>query len=343
MVTTAELTVSERIHQLAESVLAGQSISREDALWLTTVHEPHLMDLFAAANRIRHKFVGDNAHICSIVNAKSGSCSEDCGFCAQSAHFKTASPVYKMMPSEQIAKSAEVSAEAGSTKFGIVISGRELKQGQELDQICEAISKIRDEGKIIPDASLGIVKDPEVFRKLKDAGLRQYHHNLETARSHHRNIVTTHSYDEEFETVKLARDMGLKTCSGGIFGMGEDWAQRVEMAFDLKELDPETVPLNFLVPVEGTPLGHLKDLGAMDVLKITAIYRFILPRQHLALCGGREYHLGDLQGMMLLTGGNGFMLGNYLTTNGRSAADDMNYVQKLGWKVVQPEDEAACK
>ena len=298
MTATQTSSLLERLNSITEQVIQAKSISEEDALWLTTIDHPHLMDLFAAANRIRHHFVGNHAHICSIVNAKSGSCSEDCGFCSQSAHYETSSSDYGLMSAEQIAKAAEQASSTGSKKFGIVISGRELTQGEELDRLCEAIKKITDQGHIIPDASLGIVTDPEVFRRLKAAGLRQYHHNLETARSHHSNIVTTHDYDDEYKTVQLAGKMGLKTCSGGIFGLGETWAQRIEMAMDLKKLNPETVPLNFLVPVTGTPLGDNATLTAMDVLKICALYRFILPTQHLAICNHRPPMAGCLSSLV---------------------------------------------
>ncbi|MFC1587596.1 biotin synthase BioB [Planctomycetota bacterium] len=333
MTTLSVLSDTDRINLLASTVIATGDIEWDDAIWLSTVSDPYLMDLFAAANRIRYHFVGNTAHVCSIVNAKSGRCSEDCGFCAQSSHFRTSVETFELIAVDEMVAAAEAAAREGSKKFGIVISGREINPGPELDAICRAIEKIRDSGGIIPDASLGIVKDPEVFSQLKAAGLRHYHHNLETARSHHGQIVSTHSYDDEYDTVRLAGEMGLEMCSGGIFGMGESWSQRVEMAFDLKTLNVSSVPLNFLVPVKGTRLEDAAELSALDVLKICALYRFVLPRQNIALCGGREHHLGDWQGMMLLTGANGFMLGNYLTTTGRSVEDDLRLLEMLGWEI----------
>jgi biotin synthase len=198
-----------------------------------------------------------------------------------------------------------------------------------LDQICDAVRKIRARGQIAPDASLGVVSR-RVLEKLKDAGLQVYHHNLETARSFYPQICTTRDWQENFETITTARQVGLETCCGGILGMGESVEQRVELMFQVASVRPEHIPLNFLVPVKGTPLEHLQPMRPIDCLKSIAVFRLTNPHSDLFVAGGRVQHLRQLQPMLFLAGANGMMVGNYLTTPGRTKDDDLELVRDLG-------------
>jgi biotin synthase len=271
-------------------------------------------------------------HLCSIINAKSGRCSEDCAFCAQSAHHKTDAPVYGLVQEERMLESARAAEESGSACFGIITSGTTVR-GAELDSILAALRKIRKETSILPSCSLGII-DEETALKLKEAGMDTYHHNLETAESFFPNICTTHPYEDDVNTVRAVKKAGLKICSGGIFGLGESPAQRIEMAFKLKELDVDSVPINFLNPIEGTRLEGAANITAQECLKTIALYRFILPGKRITVCGGREKNLRDLQSWIFFAGANGTMIGNYLTTLGRNIDVDLKMFSDLGLTTV---------
>ncbi|MBJ6723862.1 biotin synthase BioB [Geomesophilobacter sediminis] len=323
------------IDAAVEKVLGGQSLSYEEAVRLTEVEGPQVFDLFRAASRVKEKFVGPKVHLCSIINAKSGRCAENCAFCAQSAHHTTDAPVYPLVDGAQILEQARQAEKQGSACFGIITSGTTVK-GQELERILEALRQIRKETTIHPSCSLGII-DEETARALKEAGMDTYHHNLETAESFFPSICTTHEYREDVETVRAVKRAGVKVCSGGIFGMGETPAQRVEMALTLKELDVDSVPMNFLNPIEGTRLEKAANLTPMECLKTIAIYRLILPDKRITICGGREKNLRDLQSWIFFAGANGTMIGNYLTTMGRSVEVDLKMFQDLGLETVMCE------
>lgn len=316
------------IAEAVEKVINGGNLTYEEAVRLTEITGPDLFDLFRGASRVKEKFVGTKVHLCSIINAKSGRCAENCAFCAQSAHHKTDAPVYPLVEENQMVESAKLAEKNGSACFGIITSGTTVK-GEELERILEALRKIRSETSIYPSCSLGII-DEATARALKEAGMDTYHHNLETAESFFPNICTTHEYREDVETVRAVKKAGAKVCSGGIFGMGETPAQRVEMAFTLQELDVDSVPLNFLNPIEGTRLEGAANLTPMECLKTIAIYRLILPGKRITVCGGREKNLRDLQSWIFFAGANGTMIGNYLTTLGRSVEVDLKMFEDLG-------------
>jgi biotin synthase len=316
-----------------ESIVNGGELSREDALKLTTVSGSGLFSLFAAASRIKEHYVGPNIYLCSIINAKSGRCPENCSFCAQSAHHKTDAPVFPLVDEEKMVACAIEAEKNGSSCYGIITSGTSINKGEELDRIVSAVRRIRKATSITPSCSLGIV-NYETAVALRDAGVETYHHNLETARSFFGNICTTHDYEEDINTVKAAKAAGLKVCCGGIFGLGESAAQRVEMAFTLKELEVDSVPLNFLNPIEGTRLADANNITPMECLQTIAIYRFILPDRKISVCGGREKNLRDLQSWMFFAGASGTMIGNYLTTSGRAPADDWQMLEDLGLSVA---------
>ncbi|GJM21537.1 MAG: biotin synthase [Planctomycetota bacterium] len=313
------------ISEMTDKVLAGGELSvDEGARLIEGTTRDTLMDLLAGADRIRRQYVGNEVHLCSIVNAKSGRCSEDCGFCAQSSRFETGVDEYELLDAEQVKKAAKEAKQNGAEALGLVAAWRGLKQGPELDKVCNLIEEVAAEGDVHPDASLGLISDPEVARRLKQAGLHTYNHNLETARSHFETVVDTHSFDDRLSTLRHVRDAGMNLCSGGILGMGETARQRVELAAELRELDPDLVPLNFLNPIDGTPMAteHGK-LSPLEALVGIAVFRFMLPKHHIMVAGGREVVLGDLAPLMYLAGASATMVGNYLTTGGATPEDDL--------------------
>lgn len=264
---------------------------------------------------------------CAIVNAKSGRCSEDCAFCAQSAHHATAASTYPLLAEERIFQRARALAENNVTRMGIVTSGAGPSQA-DFDKLCAVAVKIREKLPIQLCASLGVL-DGEKARCLRQAGFSSYHHNLETARSFYPQICTSHSYEVRYETVRQARAAGLRVCSGGLFGLGESWEQRVELAETLRELDVDSVPINFLMPVPGTPLGNHNAPGPMEGLAVIALFRLMLPGKDIVLCGGRNSTLGEWDRLALFGPANGVMLGDYLTTRGNALDRDMTMLRAM--------------
>ena len=324
-----KLVVFPVIQQALEIVLSGGSIGREEALELCNLPQEAMLDLLVAAHRIRLAYKGTAVELCSIVNAKSGRCTENCAFCAQSAHHHTAVDVYPLLPAEELIRRARSAAVSGVHRFGIVTSGTRISLLEEWREILRAVEVIATEGKIWPDASLGFLTS-EQARELQEAGLCMYHHNLETAPSFFRQICTTHDIAEDIATVEVAKEAGLKVCCGGILGMGETPAQRVELALLLRELDVDSVPLNFLNPIPGTPLEHRPLMEPWEALKSVAIFRFILPDKNIRLCGGKEKTLRQLLPLGLLAGADSLMTGNYLTTQGRESSLDLEMIRDLG-------------
>ena len=318
------------ISEIVGRIIGGGSITPEEAVRLSALEGTDVFDLFRGASRIKDHFVGAKVHLCSIINAKSGRCAEDCAFCAQSAHHATDAPVYPLVQEDRLLESARAAEASGSACFGIITSGTTVNEA-ELEQILGALRRITQETGILPSCSLGIIGE-ETARKLKDAGMDTYHHNLETAESFFPSICTTHPYQDDVDTVRAVKSAGLKVCCGGIFGLGESAAQRVEMAFTLKELDVDSVPINFLNPIEGTRLEGAANINAQECLKTIALYRYILPDKRITVCGGREKNLRDLQSWIFFAGANGTMIGNYLTTQGRNIDVDLKMFDDLGVK-----------
>jgi len=308
----------------------GFSISYEDACRLAIARN-NTVDLIMCANKIRERYKKKNIFTCSIINAKSGRCSEDCAFCAQSAYHKTGIETYPLLDVEKMANNSMLMEKAGATKYSMVTSGHSLSGG-EIDSIGHAAEEINKKTDLSVCASLGQLTEPVVI-KLKEKGVTVYHHNLETARSYFDQVCTTHEYDEDIRTVKTAKSAGLKVCSGGILGLGETWAQRVELAITLKELDVDSIPINFLNPIPGTRMQNKSLLPPMEALKCIAIFRLINPDKNITICGGREKTLGDFQSWIFTAGANGVMIGNYLTTKGRSAEMDMDMIRQMGLNI----------
>ncbi|MEL6342537.1 MAG: biotin synthase BioB [Myxococcota bacterium] len=314
----------------------GVGISEEEALAITALSDADdLSALFDTAAFVRRAQKGNAINTCGISNAKSGRCPEKCNFCSQSAHFKTAAPKYTTKSADTIVAEAKEAFDYGVREFSIVMAGRAINQKADLDILKTAFTRIREETGLQTCASLGLMTK-EHLAELKAAGMQSMHHNLETARSFHDQIVESHSYDDEVETIRAAKALGMYVCSGGIFGMGEQWAHRVEMALDLRDLDVDSVPINFLNPRPGTPLADQKDLTPMDGLKIIALYRLVMPTKDIIVCGGREVNLGESQVDIFAAGANGVMLGNYLTTAGQAVARDLEMLADQGLVVRAP-------
>ena len=314
---------------IATRLMAGGApITEDEALRLTGLSGNEAFALFLSASRVKEHFVGNDVHLCSIINAKSGRCPENCSFCAQSAHHRTNAPVYALVDEEQMVACAREAEKNGSSCYGIITSGTGIAKGEELERICRAVRTIRATTSIAPSCSLGII-DRETAQALKKAGVDTYHHNLETARSFFPQICSTHDYEEDVETVRVVKGAGMKVCCGGIFGLGETAAQRVELALTLRELDVDSVPLNFLNPIEGTRLADADFITPMECLSTIALFRLILPDKKITICGGRERNLRDLQSWIFLAGANGTMVGNYLTTTGRPAEQDWQMLRDL--------------
>ena len=313
---------------LSRRIINGGEMTREEADACFRLRGDAVYDLMYAANRVRRHFHGNKVTFCSILASKFGRCSEDCKFCAQSSFYNTGIEPHSMMEGEEVEKATEFARENGASAFGIVNSGRGPSQ-REWPKIMEAVQAMKKVDGICHCATLGTLS-PEQARDLKEAGVRRINHNLETSERHYAKIVTTHTWQDRVKTLKLAQEVGLETCSGGIFGMGETVEDRVDLAFSLKALNPDVVPLNFLHPIAGTPLAHLKPLEPLVILGIIATIRMILPKQDLKVAGGREKNLRDMQSWGFYAGATSGLIGNYLSTYGRANSEDLQMIRDLG-------------
>ena len=320
-----------RIAELGLKAMAGQALTREEGEWLFSLQgSADIYDLMSWANRIREAFKGNKIHLCSIVNAKAGGCSENCSFCSQSAHYSTESPRYGFVDPEAVEKASEETQGNGVQALGLVAAWKGLEEGPMLDEVCERISELAQGGKVRPDAALGLIKKQAVADRLKEAGLQCYNHNLETSRRFFPNQCSTHSYDDRVQTIKHLKAAGISICSGGIIGMGETWQDRCDLAFSLKELGANVVPINILNPIEGTPMQNKAPLAPLEILKTIACFRFILPKQEIMVAGGRAVNLRDSQSMIFMAGASALMVGNYLTTLNQSVEKDLEMIRDLG-------------
>ncbi|MDC1153436.1 biotin synthase BioB [Nitrospinaceae bacterium] len=323
----------ELIDGMIEIALKGQSISSDKALQLESFTHEELDYLFIGTDRIRDKFKGEDVKICSIVNAKSGRCVEDCSFCAQSSSFQTDAPETELMSVDEMVAAAKEAEAFGANEFSIVASGTKMDDRKELDKVIAAVRRIKAETKLETCCSLGLMELDDL-KELKAAGLDRCHHNLETAASFFNKIVTTHTYEDEVKAVQNAKEAGLQVCVGGIFGMGETFAQRVELAFSIRELGTQSLPINFLKPIDGTGLDHLETIEYYDALKTIALLRLVLPKIDLFVCGGREEVMTDKQEQLFAAGANGILGGNYLTTKGQDPKRDIEMIQSLGLRPI---------
>lgn len=304
-------------------------ISQKQAERLFDTPDEHLLALLDAANRLRRERFGRGVDLCSCINAKSGNCPEDCRFCAQSVRHESNTKIHPLLSENEILANARKMAAAGAHRFCIVVSGRRLKGSAERTRVLKNIEKIRKTTSLHTCASLGFL-EPDWARRLAAAGLERYHHNLESAPSFYPQVCTTHPIERRIETLHTASDAGLEVCSGGIWGLGETPAQRIEMALTLRGLPVMSVPINLLNPIPGTPLENQPPESPLDHLKMVAVYRLILPEAEIRFAGGREANLRQLMPLGLLAGANGLMIGNYLTTRGRDIGKDMEMLADLG-------------
>jgi biotin synthase len=284
----------QNIQELVERVSQGETLTTLEGLKILHSNGAEYTAYMAGAHHLKELAYGDTAQLCSIINAKSGRCMENCSFCAQSAHHQSSPPVYPLKSREEIIEGARIAQEEGSHCYGIVTSGTQPSFGEEFDTVLSSITEIRDRFDVEPSASLGLLTE-ELAEALAGAGCVTYHHNLETARSFFPEICNTHDYEEDVKTVKVAKAAGMKVCCGGIFGLGESHAQRVELAATLREL----------------------------------MFRYFLPEKPISICGGRETNLRELQSWIFMAGASGTMIGNYLTTSGRNRDIDLQMFKDI--------------
>ena len=321
--------MNKTITQLAQSIIDGAKLDNNQITELSQAAETDFDDLLYWSNKIRQKFFANKIKLCSIVPGRLGGCNQDCAFCAQSVRYDThidKSP--QVLTDEEILAAATVAKKNNVPNFGIVYSGRAITE-DELTRMENLISKITGEMGLGMCASLGIINKKQADR-LVAAGLKRYNHNLETSERHFADIVTTHKFTDRINTIKAAQSAGLGICAGGIFGIGETQQDRIDMALELRQLGVDTIPMNFLHPIEGTPLAQTQTLQPKEILKIIALYRFILPRVNLKIAGGRTLNLRDLQSWIFKAGATSILSGNYLTTAGRAVKEDIQMLTDLG-------------
>ncbi|HWP93032.1 MAG TPA: biotin synthase BioB [Thermodesulfobacteriota bacterium] len=304
-----------------------ESVTFDEALGLTEIPKEQVPDLISLARKVTLKYKGDGVFLRSIISAQTGNCPEDCSFCSQSVHYDTQINAHPLMAAEMILKAAQQAERMGAMDFCIVISAKGPTP-RIFKKVLEAVDLLRENTGLKIGCSLGELTEEQAFT-LKEHGVWRYNHNLETCRSYFPNVCTTHTYDDRVRTAKLVKKAGMNLCSGGIMGMGESVRQRIELAFEIKELDPSWVPINFLNPRPGTPFGDLPMVSPFEAVKTISIFRLILPDKILMTAGGREVTLRDLQAMGLLAGANAMILGNYLTTPGRPPEEDLRMLDDL--------------
>jgi len=320
--------MNERIIQLASEIINGKFIGRNEIEFLFSLGDGSLEDLMYWANKIREKNFGKKIKLCSIIPGRLGGCSEDCKFCAQSSKYETQFKEVKTTGDDEIIEAAKQARQKGVQYFGIVYSGKTISEN-ELVRLEKLIPRIREQVGIKVCGGFGIINFDQA-KRLADAGLSRYNHNLETSAKHFKNIVTKHDYQSRIDTVKAAKKAGLGLCTGGIFGIGENDSDRIDMALQIRELGVETVNMNFLSPIKGTPLGDTAVMRPREILRLVSLYRFILPMADIKVAGGRAMNLRDLQSWIFYAGATSIISGNYLTTAGRAVDEDVRMIEDLG-------------
>ena len=320
------------LETLANKVLAGDKLTRQEA---EKLYQQPLASLCRTADELRRHFCGDGVDLCSIVNAKSGRCSENCRFCAQSAWYPTQIAVYPLRETEELVAEAKRQEAQGMLRYSIVTAGKRVT-GEELDQICRAAERILQETSLSVCASVGLLGEAD-YRKLRQAGVDRVHNNLETSRQHFPHICTTHTFADKCAAIRAAQAAGLSVCSGGILGMGETAEDRIDLAFTLDELGVDSVPVNLLNGIPGTPLADQPRLAEEELRRTVAVWRFLLPRVTIRLAGGRGL-LADKGEGCFRAGANGAISGDMLTTAGISGATDRQLLAGLGYEVRRDHD-----
>lgn len=313
---------------LKDDVLQGKEISKEEALKLVTAP---LQDLCSYANEIREHFCGNTFDMCTIINGKSGRCSENCKYCAQSAHYCTKIEEYPLLDSNTIVEQAHYNDDRGVLRYSIVTSGKALND-VEIEEVCRSIRRIKEETNVKVCVSFGLLNAKQ-FEKIKQAGVERVHNNLETSRNNFPNVCTTHTFDDKIKAIKSAQSVGLNVCSGGIMGLGETMEDRIDLALSVRELGIKSIPINLLNPIPNTPYANNPILTNDEMCRIVAIFRFINPKSFIRLAGGRGL-LEDFGKRCFQSGANAVISGDMLTTtNGMTIEKDMQMVKSLGYEV----------
>ncbi len=316
------------MEKLTEEIITGKRLTRNDNLeFLLTVN---LKELCEGANKIREKLCGQKVDLCTIINGRRGRCSENCKFCAQSAHHNAKIKEYAFLDPNIILDDCKKNEANGVHRYSIVTAGRSLT-GHDFDKAIDSYKKMNEECEINLCASHGFLTEEE-FIRLKESGVTMYHTNIETSKNNFHNICTTHSYEDKIEEIKLAQKVGLNVCSGGIIGMGETWEDRIDMAISLSELGIVSIPINVLMPIEGTPFGDLERISEEDILRIIAIFRYLNPTVYIRMAAGRTY-FSDGGTKIFLSGANATITGDMLTTVGNNTKQDKIMLTKLGFDI----------
>ena len=309
-----------------ELIRSGANLDFDQALQVAAESEPTA--LYEAGDRLRKEMHGDHFDLCSIINARSGKCSENCKFCAQSSRYQTEIETYDIVSYEEVRRQGLENESLGVVRYSLVTAGREVS-ARDIESFAAMYGQLGHESDLYFCASMGFLTR-EKADKLVESGVKRYHCNLETCRSFFPQICTTHRWEDKVETIRIARAAGMDICSGGIIGLGESFEQRLELAFELRELDVLSIPINILTPIPGTPLGEVERLSLGEVLTCIAMFRLINPRAVVRLAGGRA-QLGDEQYRCFQAGANGAIVGNYLTTAGNSIVEDLQMIESLGF------------
>ena len=315
------------IKALYDRVIGGYLITREEALFL---YKEDLVDLTRYADMIRDHFCGNQFDMCTIINGKSGLCSENCKFCAQSSHYNTGSKVYSLLSEEEILADAKKNADQGVMRYSIVTAGRSLSDG-EVDRMCQIIRRIKEEVHISVCVSFGLLKEDQ-FRRLKEAGAERVHNNLEASENFFPSVCTSHSFSDKVQAIRAAQAAGMDVCSGGIMGLGEGIEDRIDVALSLRDLGIESIPVNMLNPIPGTPMEKYESLDEKEMQRIIAVYRFILPKAFIRLAGGRGL-MSDKGKACFMSGANAAISGDMLTTAGITVDKDKKLLEELDYMI----------
>ncbi|MGG1615020.1 biotin synthase BioB [Paenibacillus sp. FSL K6-2441] len=325
-------TVGQSWDTFAEKALSGAVLTLEEGVSVLQANNDQLLPLMKAAYRVRRHYYGNKVKLNMIINAKSGLCPEDCGYCSQSLVSTASIPKYPLLDRETLVAGAREALQRKAGTYCIVASGRGPTD-KELEQVVEAVAEIRATMPLKICACLGILRE-EQAEKLREAGVHLYNHNLNTSRANYPSITTTHTYDQRVATVETARAHGMSPCSGVIIGMGESDEEIVEMALALRELDADSIPINFLNAIPGTPLEHSERVPALKALKVLALFRFICPTKEIRVAGGREISLRTLQPLSLYAA-NSIFVGDYMTTRGQDVTLDHQMIEDLGFEIEE--------
>ena len=320
----------EFIKECQEKVFSGIGISSDDAEKLFNIPDENIQDLAKCANEITRDFNGDKVDVEQLNNIKKNACSEDCTFCGQSAFFDTGIDTYQLPTPQEVVSKAQKAKEEGAESYCLVAAWREPSP-KDFEKVCKIITEVNDKVGISIECSLGFLTIQQA-KKLKELHVKRYNHNLETAKSKFPEICTTHTYEDRLNTLGIARDAGLELCRGGIIGLGETRAQRLELSLELSRLFPEEVTINILVPIPGTPLELQTDLEDSEIIRIFSVIRFLLPESVIKISGGREEKLDDSGEKLLQSGANGIITAGYLILEGNEAEKDRKMIEKIGLK-----------